>query len=175
MYSRQHEETVFAINPDASLKDWLFRQLIATSKITKHTEDALITDKFATPLFGQAREILARVVPEAAAMSGYVNFGMANLTMASLRAYKGKFRYRTSNTGAIRQFSADHPQYPNYIYASGLPSGVLPLINAHPLKDVPITSLVFAFDKDRKEWSVAVTQKATSPRVKKPAKSSTWA
>lgn len=168
MYSRQHEETVFAINPDASLKDWLFRQLIATSKITKHTEDALITDKFATPLFGQAREILARVAPEAAAMSGYVNFGMANLTMASLRAYKGKFRYRTSNTGAIRQFSADHPQYPNYIYASGLPSGVLPLINAHPLKDVPITSLVFGFDKERRDWSVTVTQKATIPRAKRP-------
>ena len=170
MYTRNRDEAVFAINPDASLKDWLFRQLIATSKIVKHTEDALITDKFATPLFGQAREVLARVVPEAAAMSGYVNFGMANLTMATLRTYKGKFRYRTSNTGAIRQFSADHPQYPNYIYASGLPSGVLPLINPHPLKDVPITSLVFAFDKERRDWSVIVTQKATSPRTKRPAR-----
>lgn len=170
MYARNCEEAVFVLNPDASLKDWLFRQLIATSKITKHTEDALVTDKFATPLFGQAREVLARVVPEAAEMSGYVNFGMANLTMATLRTYKGKFRYRTSNTGAIRQFSADHPQYPNYIYASGLPSGVLPLVNPHPLKDVPITALVFAFDKDRKEWSVAVNQKATRPSIKRPAR-----
>jgi hypothetical protein len=169
MYARNRDETVFALNPDASLKDWLFRQLIATSKITKHTEDALITDKFATPLFGQAREVIARVVPEAEAMSGYVNFGMANLTMATLRTYKGKFRYRTSNTGAIRQFSETHPQYPNHIYASGLPSGVLRLVNPHPLQNVPITSLVFAFDKESRDWSVAITQKATSPRKPRPA------
>jgi hypothetical protein len=161
-------ETTFTVKPSASTREWLAKQLIAVSKLVAYTENELTTNQHATPLFGQPREILAKVVPEAEWISSYVNYGMAGIRMSRLRSdLKGKFRYRTPKP-MMQQYPDDDPTYANQFYISGMPGGLLEVVAPQPLEAVPITTLVFAFDKLFKEWKVTVIQKAGNPAPRKP-------
>jgi hypothetical protein len=167
-------ETQFTVNPSAATREWMARQLIAVTKLTAYTVTDKAANEYATPLFGQSMTILARVVPEAQHLSSYVNYGMAGIGLNRLLGdMKGKFRYRTSKT-RIEQFPAGH-DHEGHFYVSGMPFSVLAVHEPQLLPDVPINALVFSFDKTFKEWKVLVCQKMLNPRIKRPAKSKTWA
>lgn len=169
-------ETTFEIDQKENplLSPWLIQQYRITAAILKvmkptydNPHDPLHRTK---SLFGEPKDLLQSAVGESvdiAPLSSYINHGMAGITRRTLfEKYRLSLRYRSSNPNAIVQYPMAEG---GGLYVSGVPAGLVPLLDAKELQPQPITALVFTLDPAIKVWMVTVVQSYARPR-KKPRK-----
>lgn len=152
----------FELVPSDAIRKWCAAQLLACTELIEYGKK---TGMGAPPPFGINKALLAKLTPHSHHLSSYVNFGMTGMSWDTLDQFRGKFKYRSGNKGAIQAVPLSEG---GGIYASGVPSGILRVKDPRELESsIPISALVFSYTPDTKTWTVTVHQHYAKPRKAK--------